>query len=763
MQPTSDAVRQGCHIEIDGTVQGVGFRPWVYRVARELGLTGRVRNHSQGVSIDAFGDVAALRRFSEVLRAPPPPADVQSLSSRPIPAEALDAFSIVESADGGERRISIPADLATCPRCVQEIFDPDDRRADYPFTNCTGCGPRFTIAEDVPYDRSATTMRTFQLCDDCAREYRDPEDRRFHAEPNACPRCGPRLRLTDSSGRAMTGEPLMEAARALRAGCIVAVKGVGGFHLACDATRDSVVRRLRQRKRREEKPFAVMVRDLEDARRLAEISAQEARLLCSPRAPIVLVRRRRDSVLAAEVAPRNPLVGLLLAYSPLHHLLLARTRLPLVMTSGNLSDEPIAYRDAEAIERLGCIADFFLLHDREIATRCDDSVARVVADKPLLIRRSRGYVPSPIRLARPVRRPVIACGGQLKNTFCLAVDDMAVLGPHVGDLDGAGALESLDQAITRMERFLGVEPRIAAHDLHPDYGSTRYALDRGEPHKIGVQHHHAHVASALAEHGISGPVLGVAYDGTGYGLDGTAWGGELLLADMVRFERIATLRPIPLAGGEQAIREVWRLALALLDDVFGGAPPLGALPLFSTIGGEQVARVRQIVARRINSPLAHGIGRLFDAVGALVLGRTNSRFEGQIALEWNVAAEPDEHSRYRFAIDRERTPWELDLRPMVREIVGDLLAGRPAGEISAAFHNTLAVATAALVHTAATRHGHLPVVLTGGCFQNDRLAEQVQAELSGRFDVLLHGEVPPGDGGLALGQAVVADAVSRPG
>jgi len=761
MRHAPEANPLGQHIEIRGTVQGVGFRPWVYRVAKELGIAGRVSNDASGVIIDAFADDKALLKFRETLLNAPTPARVQTFTVRAIPAEAAAGFSIVGSTEATQRRISIPPDLAICPECAREIADPWNRRFSYPFTNCTHCGPRFTIATDVPYDRPATTMGAFRLCGACAREYSDPVDRRFHAEPTACPRCGPSLRALDADGGELATAALAEAAFELREGGIVAVKGIGGFHLACDATSAGAVRRLRERKRREEKPFAVMVRDLEAARRLAILSPEEERLLSSPEAPIVLVQRRRPSVIADEVAPRNPLLGLLLPYSPLHHLLLRAVDRPLVMTSGNLSEEPIAYRNEEALERLRGIADLFLVHDREIATRCDDSVARIVAGKPMVLRRSRGYVPRPIRLRRPVRRPVLAVGAHLRNTFCLAVDDMAVLGPHIGDLDGPDALQSLADAADRMARFLRVKPEVIAHDLHPTYASTAYALARAEAIKIGVQHHHAHVVSAMAEHGLSGPVIGVAFDGTGYGQDGTAWGGEVLLAGTNGFERLATLRPIWLAGSEQAIRQPWRLALALLDDAFGGEAPLDGLPLFAQITPEQVRVVRQMIARGVNSPLAHGVGRLFDGAGALVLGRATSAYEGQVATEWNLAANPAERSRYGFDIDRSGSPWILDPRPMIRAMAQDVRAGRPAGDISAAFHDTLAAATAALVGAAAVRHGRLPVVLTGGCFQNARLAETVLADLSPQFDVYLHGEVPPGDGGIALGQALIADAVSR--
>ena len=754
---------EGRRIAVRGTVQGVGFRPWVYRAAREGGIGGEVRNDAQGVTIEAFGAAEALDAFLDRLTAEPPPAAaIRELEWWPIPPRPTEAFAIAASAGARDRRVSIPPDLATCPACAAEIADPRDRRYRYAFTNCTDCGPRFTVARDVPYDRALTTMAPFRMCPECAREYGDVADRRFHAQPNACPRCGPRLLALSPDGRALDWpDAVAGAARALRDGQIVALKGIGGFHLACDASSAPAVRRLRARKLRDEKPFAVMVPDLAYAHRLAVLGDEECGLLGAAERPIVLATRRSGAGLAEEVAPGSPLVGLLLPYSPLHLLLLAEAGGPLVMTSGNVSDEPLAYRNDEALERLGAIADLFLVHDREIVTRCDDSVARVIAGRRVVLRRSRGYVPRPVPVRGGFARPVLACGAHLKNTFCFGVGDGAYLGPHIGDLETLETVRSFAAAIERMERFLRVTPEVVAYDLHPGYQSTAYALARPEVTKIGVQHHHAHVASAMAEHGLDGAVLGVAYDGTGYGTDGTAWGGELLLATLAEFERLATFRPLALPGADTAIRQVWRQPLAVLDDAFDGDPPLGAIPLFKAVAPDDLRVVRAMIARRVNAPVAHGAGRWFDALGALVLGRLRAGYEGQVALEWNVAADAAEDGRYRFEIDLGRQPWELDLRPLVREAVGDLLAGRSAATISARFHNTLAAATAELVRQAAERAGRLRVVLTGGCFQNARLAEGVLAELTADFDVRLHGEVPPGDGGIALGQALVADAIGR--
>lgn len=754
----------GRRIEVRGTVQGVGFRPWIYRLAHEEGIGGRVRNDAAGVEIEAFGPAEALDAFVRRLEASPPPAArIRDLRSEPIPAEPVHDFVIVPSevADT-DRRVSIPPDLATCPDCEREIFDPSDPRYRYPFTNCTSCGPRFTIATGVPYDRAATTMAAFEMCPRCRAEYERVEDRRFHAQPNACPVCGPKLWAASPKGeRLRADDPVLTAARFLDAGFIVAIKGLGGFHLACDATSSASVERLRRRKRRDVKPFAVMVRDLEEAERIAVIGSAERGLLASAERPIVLLIRRTENGLCDEVAPDSPLVGVMLPYTPLHHLLLEAAGRPLVMTSGNLSEEPIVRDNAEALARLGSIADLFLLHDREIATRCDDSVARVIAGAPAVLRRSRGYVPRGIALARPVARPVLACGAHLKNTVCLAAGDTAWLGPHVGDLETAETYASYRESIDRMEDLTGIRPEVIAHDLHPSYLSTVYALERPETVKIGVQHHHAHVAAGIAEmagRGLDGPVLGVAWDGTGFGTDGTAWGGEFMIADYAGYERIATFRALPLAGSDLAIREVWRLALAALDDAFEGDPPLDRLDLFEN---RQVALIRRMIETGLNTPRARGVGRWFDALGALVLGRPVSRYEGEVATLWNLVADPAERRAYPWDLDTFSTPWEIDPRRMVRAALADLLEGRPAPEISAKFHNTLAAMVREVVLRCHRCQG-LAVVLTGGCFQNALLAERTVEALSDR-PVFLHRQVPPGDGGLALGQALVADALAREG
>jgi hydrogenase maturation protein HypF len=751
---------EGRRIEIRGTVQGVGFRPWVYRLATEAGVTGRVRNDGRGVTIDAFGATTALATFVKALGGPAPPAArIDSLDAVPIPAEAPEDFTIAESLAGAERRVSIPPDLATCPDCLAEIADAHDRRHRYPFTNCTNCGPRFTIALDVPYDREQTTMAPFAMCQACRAEYEHVADRRFHAQPNACPACGPRLMAVLPGNLVLrVADPIATAAQMIRAGYIVAVKGLGGFHLACDATSDEAVRRLRQRKHRDEKPFAIMVGDLHAAEALAVLGHEELRLLQSIERPIVIAWQHSDAALPPSIAPGSSLVGIFLPYTPLHHLLLEACDGPLVMTSGNLSDEPIACRNREALSRLADIADLFLLHDREIVTRCDDSVATVIAGAPVVLRRSRGYVPRAISLAAGVPAPVLGTGALLKNTFCLVGGRDAWLGPHIGDLENEETLASYEESIARMERFLRLTPELVAHDLHPGYLSTRYALARPDVRSVAVQHHHAHVASLLAEHRIDGPAIGVAFDGTGYGTDGTAWGGEVLVATLRGFERAATFRPIPLAGGDAAIRQPWRIALALLDDAFGGDPPLDALALFAGVPVNEIEVVRQMIRQGINTPSARGVGRYFDAFGALALGRGSISFEGQLALGLNVIADPAERGRYAFTMSAGGGLLELDLCPAVREATFEVIGGAAPEAVSAKFHNTLASATAELVRATARTYGRLPVGLTGGCFQNARLAESVVQELQRSFTVYLHRLVPPGDGGIALGQAVVAAA-----
>lgn len=763
--------RRGRRLSFRGTVQGVGFRPWIVRLATSIGLDGSVWNDAQGVVVEAYGTAAELDAFLRRARLEAPPAaSIDRLEACEIPSEAPVATGFyIAPSEGGETdtlRVSIPPDLGTCAECVAEIFDPANRRHRYAFTNCTLCGPRFTIARDVPYDRPSTTMASFPMCADCEREVRTPADRRFHAQPNACPQCGPKLTFLDRDGGALEGiDPIAGAAAALRDGLVVAVKGLGGFHLACDATSSAAVASLRARKRREAKPLAVMVADLVAAERLAILSQEERRLLASVERPIVIVKRALESALAPEVSPDCPTLGLVLAYTPLHHLLLHDAGRPLVMTSGNLSDEPIAIDDDEAVSRLAGVADRFLVHDRAIDARADDSIARVIAGAPQVLRRARGYVPRSIAAHRAFARPALATGAHLKNTFAIGVGDAVVLGPHVGDLDTIESYEALGAMVARMERYLSVRPELVACDLHPEYLSTRFAREHAAATGallVPVQHHHAHVASAMAEHAIEGPAIGIAWDGTGLGTDGASWGGELLLASFERAARIATFRPVPLAGGDRAIHEPWRVALALVDDAFDGAPPIDRIAVLAARSSTEVRVVRRMIADGLNAPRAHGVGRYFDAIGALVLGRAVARYEGQVAMAVEHAADPGEHTAYPFSIETGATPWQVDLRPLVRSVVDDLLGGHDSAVIAARFHETLAEITARLVSLATRDHGKLPVVLTGGCFQNDRLSSaSLRCLASLQVDVYRHHCVPSGDGGLALGQALIADAVAR--
>jgi hydrogenase maturation protein HypF len=705
-------------IRVTGVVQGVGFRPFVYGAATRLGLGGFVLNDGDGVLIEAEGEPAALDALERMLHDEAPPLSrVGSVAGEEIASLGEREFRIELSKPSG-RSALIPADVATCDDCLHELFDPADRRFRYPFTNCTQCGPRFTIVTAVPYDRPNTTMAGFPMCADCRREYEDPLDRRFHAEPIACPVCGPRLSL-----------PLEEAVAQLREGKVVAVKGLGGYHLACDATSEEAVARLRARKLREDKPFAVMTSEPEA---LAEPTAEEWALLRSRERPVVLCRRRGDAPVAESVAPGSPWLGLLLPYTPLHHLLLADTALPLVMTSGNRSDEPIATDDDEARERLAGIADAFLAHDRPIHRRCEDSVVR--AQFPM--RRSRGYVPVALPLwpvAAP--RPILAAGPELKATFCVARGGEAFLSPHLGDLDGELAYRAFLADLELYTAMLGVRPEAIAHDLHPEYLSTKWALEQ-DAELVGVQHHHAHAAACLAEHGETGPALALVFDGTGYGTDATLWGGELLRCDLAGFERVAHLDPVPLPGGEAAIREPWRTAAIHLE--LAGRP----------VPWERWEEVRAALA--VNAPLSSGMGRLFDAVAALLGIRDEVTYEGQAAIELELLA---------GEVEAEPYPWRFGSGPELAALIHDDLAGgRDRRELAAAFHETVAAAAA----DACSEAGGDTVVLSGGTFQNLRLLASTRRRLEERgFRVLGHRRVPANDGGVSYGQAAVAAARLR--
>jgi len=762
---------EGLRLRLRGVTQGVGMRPFVHRVARACGVTGSVRNDASGVTVEAFGDREALDAFAERLRRPGlAGALVESVESEPLSGPAPARFEIRPSTAEASGGIGLAPDLATCPACLAEMRDPADRRHRHPFVSCTHCGPRLSVARALPYDRARTSMAVFPACEACAREYADPDDRRHHAETNACPDCGPSLWLAGPEGASVRrGDAALHAgARLLRAGAILALRGVGGYHLACDATDPAAVERLRKRKRRPRKPFAVMPRDLGSAREFAFVDAAEAGLLEGVEAPIVLLRARPEGPLSPGVAPGLPWLGVLLPYTPVHHLLLEAVGRPLVMTSGNLSGAPIVTSVEDAERDLAGVADAFLHHDREIEAPCDDSVVRRIAGRSSWLRRSRGCVPRPLALARPVGQAVLAVGAQHQNTLCLARGGSAWWSPHLGDLDSPEAVAAAGRAAERLETWLGVRPSVVAHDLNPRYESTRWAMRRDCELRLPVQHHHAHAVSAMAEHGLPDPALAFVFDGTGLGPDGTAWGGELLRVRRDRFERLATLRPIALAGGEVAIREVWRLALAALEDAFDGEPPLDALPLFRQLDPDRIHGVRRLIRRNVRCVPAHGAGRWFDAFAALGLDLATSAHSGDAAMAWNGVADLREGRAYPFDVRRgccgaDPALREIDLRPAVRAAVADRGVERPAAEIAGRFHATLAGAAAAVLAELGSEVSGLPVVLSGGCFQNALLAERVAAEVGRRFDVYLHEHVPCGDGGVALGQAIVADAVARRG
>lgn len=750
-------VRKALHIE--GIVQGVGFRPFVYQSAQRLNLAGWVLNDSQGVTVEVEGEAADLDEFCRVLREEHPPlASLSRFDAVDLPVQGTSGFLIRHSDTEAAKTAQISPDTFVCPDCLAELFDPRDRRYRYPFINCTNCGPRYTIVTGIPYDRPKTTMAVFPMCPACRAEYEDPASRRFHAQPNACPDCGPRLSLVDREGRALPGEPLAGAIAALREGRIVAIKGLGGYHLAVDAGNDAAVAELRRRKARDEKPFALMAADLAQVRTIACCDEQEARLLSGVERPIVLLEQRPDHGLSPLVAPRNRYFGVMLPYTPLHHLLQEHFT-ALVMTSGNLSDEPIAFSDAEARTRLGEIADCFLMHDREIYIRADDSIARVMAGQALLLRRSRGFVPRAVRL--PAAHPVVlAVGAELKNTFCLTQDDRAYLSQHIGDLKNAEVLDSLAGGVAHFSALLDLQPRIVAHDLHPDYLSTHFAESLPDIERVAVQHHHAHLASCLAEHGCAEPAIGVIFDGIGYGADGTVWGGEFLVGDFSGYRRLGSLLPVRMPGGDAATREPLRMALSWLSASFGDELP--QLELLRRIPDGDLALYRQMLARGLNSPWTSSCGRLFDAVAALVGVRERVSYEGQAALELEMQSEAGGDA-YPYALLDTDGLLQLDVRPLIRAIVADLQGQVPAAVIGGRFHRSLAFGALAVCQQLRRRQGLSRVVLSGGVFQNRLLTETLSDLLSAdRFEVLRHSLVPPNDGGIALGQAVIAArAVSR--
>jgi hydrogenase maturation protein HypF len=751
-------VRKG--IEVAGIVQGVGFRPYVYRLSRELGLAGLISNTAAGVAIEVEGPAAAVETFLHRLpRELPPLARITSLAVRDLPCDHDAEFRILPSRLGEESRALISPDVALCDDCLRELFDPADRRYRYPFINCTNCGPRFTIVREIPYDRPRTSMAVFPMCPACQREYDDPGNRRFHAQPNACWDCGPRVELWGAQGKRIeTAEPIVEAAAQLASGAVVAVKGLGGFHLAADATNAAAVETLRERKRRVGKPFAIMVRDLASLEESCEVDDFARGLLLGPERPIVLLLKERRSPIAEAVAPDLRELGVFLPYTPLHHLLFAEGEfLALVMTSGNLSEEPIAIDNSEAVARLSGLADFFLAHNRDILRRADDSVVRASGGRVRQLRRSRGYVPVPVFLSEELPR-VLAVGGELKNTICLTKGRHAFLSQHIGDLENLESHRFFAEAIEHLERVLEIEPQVIAFDLHPDYFSTRWALAQKGIERVGVQHHHAHIASCMAENHLEGKVIGIALDGTGYGADENVWGGEVLLADYASFERAAHFAYVRMPGGAAAIHEPWRMAVSYLFQHFGDGfwnLPITFIKQLDRRGAEILLKM---VERGVNSPLTSSCGRLFDAVAALAGIRQRVTYEAQAAIELEAAiATGNDGSAYPLELSPDGAGWLIDTKPMFEALVSDLRRGESASLISCRFHNALIEIFVHLAILLRDRTGLERACLSGGTFQNVYLHEGLGTRLrAAGFEVFTHSEVPAGDGGLSLGQAMVA-------
>jgi hydrogenase maturation protein HypF len=752
-------------VRVTGTVQGVGFRPFVFRNAVALGLVGFVKNDSLGVLIEVQGESAGVTELCRLLsESAPPLARVTSVEWVTVPDDgAYDSFHIVDSTADRVPNAAVSVDSATCADCLSEVDDVDDRRYGYPFTNCTNCGPRYTIVLSVPYDRPATTMAGFKMCAECQSEYDDPLDRRFHAQPNACGVCGPQIAFYDLAGHLLADSvtALDAVAEALCTGRILAIKGIGGYHLAADATDHDAVAELRRRKARDDKPFALMVANLDMARSLCLLDASAEAALCSVARPIVLARRRAGTAIAEGVAPGMPDLGVMLAYTPLHHLLMAKVARPLVMSSGNQSDDPIAHTDEDAFARLGPMVDGVLAHNRRIHVRCDDSVVRASGRRLQMVRRSRGYAPEALPLPRGAARQVLAVGAELKNTVAVAKESFVVCSHHIGDLEHLATYQAFLQATTHLSRLFGIEPEVVAHDMHPEYLSTKYALELDlEP--LPVQHHHAHIASCLAEHGHTGTVLGIAFDGLGYGTDGTMWGGEFLVADFGGFERTAHLQPVALPGGTAAIREPWRMALVWAARAAGTEAA-------ERLGETLDPRWRQVLALALadedhrRSVLTTSVGRLFDAVAALVGLRSKVTYEGQAAIELEMLARAvPRPSAARYPADIvEKAGTDgldtLDPSPLIATILQEVERGTEPSVIAAGFHEGLGHATAELGARMARKHHLDTVALSGGVFQNVRFSDIVEdALIAEGLTVLVHEKVPPNDGGISLGQAAIA-------
>jgi hydrogenase maturation protein HypF len=744
-------------LHVNGIVQGVGFRPFVFQLAEKYQLKGEVANTASGVAIHVEGPAEYVTAFENDLAAKTPPlAYVVEITRQPETVKNYAGFAIVKSKADAEISTLISPDVSVCEDCRQELFDPANRRFHYPFINCTNCGPRYTIIDDIPYDRPKTSMRHFKMCAACQAEYDDPTDRRFHAQPNACAECGPRVALYEHQKSEIgLRDPIVKAVELLKKGCILAIKGLGGYHLAADATHSAAVRRLRNRKMREEKPLAIMSYELATIRCFAEVDPDEENLLSSIQRPIVLLKKKPSGLICEEVAPRNKYFGVMLPYTPLHYLLLQHDFTALVMTSGNLSEEPIAIDNDEAFNRLAGIADYFLVHNRDIYLRSDDSIVRHTAGAKRFIRRSRGFVPIPVFLQKKVPS-ILACGAELKNTICLTKEDKAFLSQHIGDLENIATYDFLKLTDCHLKRILDIHPEIIACDLHPDYLSTRYAREQTAIPKVQVQHHHAHIVSCMAEHKLDGAVIGLAFDGTGYGTDGAVWGGEILIVEEHDFMRAGHLAYVAMPGSTAAIKEPWRMAVSYLQDAFG--PDVGRLNLPALEGFERakLSVISEMISKKVNSPPTSSLGRLFDGVAAICGIRSRVNFEGQAAMELEMLAAESIDSHYDYDWERGNVLRILPA-PIIRGVVADLQNGVPLAEISAKFHRTLICLFAALCRSLRKEHGLNRVVLSGGCFQNAMLLSGlIRALEENAFEVFSHEQVPTNDGGISLGQAVVA-------
>jgi len=740
-------------IKIRGIVQGVGFRPFVFKLAQRFDLKGWVLNSSSSVIIHVEGEKEKIEDFiKSLIKEKPSPAVIDDISFEEIELEGFESFEIKESIEVKDEFQPISPDLATCDDCLKELFDPKDRRYLYPFINCTNCGPRFTIIEDIPYDREKTTMKLFKMCEDCEREYRDPMNRRFHAQPNACPVCGPEVEYR--KGNLVEREKWIEkVVDDLKNGLIVAIKGLGGFHLACDALNESAVRRLRERKLRREKPFAVMMKDIEMVEEYCFLSDREREILLSPRRPILLLRERKESKIAKSVAPNQKYQGVMLPSTPIHHIILNFYPRPLIMTSGNITEEPIAMENEEAIERLKDIADSFLLHNRGIYSRYDDSVARVIFDEEIIIRRARGYAPFPIYLPFEVDE-ILACGAELKNTFCLTKKNYAFLSQHIGDLENFETMENFLRTLELFKRLFRIEPKIVAHDLHPGYLSSKYALSLKNVKLIGVQHHHAHMASCMIENGYTGKAIGVSFDGTGYGTDGKIWGGEFLIGDLRDFERIGHLSYIPLAGGDETVRKPYRMALCYLLSISDNIPSYLPKEFLDFIKDEEVNAFKSMIENGFNTVLTSSSGRLFDAVSAVLGIREINSYEAQSAMELEMIADENEEGYYTVEFNDNLIFNQLSIFSSVLE---DMKKGVEREKISARFHNTISHLVLKACKILRNSYGINTVALSGGVFQNLFLFKKVVILLKeNNFSVLYHKKVPTNDGGISLGQAVIA-------